>query len=108
MVGWGWGCAWREVVVRGKSESLRGAPSPLEPPARLGGRSWKGLPRRLPPAPVAPLHAPTPPPPAIRHLRCAAAGEFVLTHPDVRIPEKGKIYSINEGNSRNWDPAIQK
>lgn len=35
-------------------------------------------------------------------------GEFVLTHPEVRIPEKGKIYSINEGNSRNWDPAITK
>lgn len=36
------------------------------------------------------------------------AGEFVMTHPDVRIPEKGKIYSINEGNSKNWDPAVSK
>lgn len=35
-------------------------------------------------------------------------GEFVLTHPHVQIPEKGKIYSINEGNSRNWNPAITK
>jgi fructose-1,6-bisphosphatase I len=25
-------------------------------------------------------------------------GEFCLSHPDMRIPEEGKIYSINEGN----------
>ncbi len=25
-------------------------------------------------------------------------GEFCLSHPDMRIPENGKIYSINEGN----------
>ncbi|GAB4816067.1 hypothetical protein N2152v2_003113 [Parachlorella kessleri] len=36
----------------------------------------------------------------------SALGEFVMTHPDVRIPDKGKIYSINEGNSRNWDKAV--
>ena len=25
-------------------------------------------------------------------------GEFVLSHPDIRIPEEGKIYAFNEGN----------
>jgi len=25
-------------------------------------------------------------------------GEFILSHPDIRIPDKGKIYSFNEGN----------
>ncbi|KAI9225377.1 MAG: fructose-1,6-bisphosphatase class 1/Sedoheputulose-1,7-bisphosphatase [Piptocephalis tieghemiana] len=30
-------------------------------------------------------------------------GEFILTHPNIRIPDRGKIYSINEGNSLYWD-----
>lgn len=30
-------------------------------------------------------------------------GEFVLTHKNIRVPEKGAIYSINEGNSHYWD-----
>ncbi|XP_059631611.1 fructose-1,6-bisphosphatase, cytosolic-like [Cornus florida] len=30
-------------------------------------------------------------------------GEFILTHPDIKIPAKGKIYSVNEGNAKNWD-----
>ncbi|KAE9396040.1 inositol phosphatase [Gymnopus androsaceus JB14] len=29
----------------------------------------------------------------------AALGEFILTHPDIQIPPRGKIYSFNEGNS---------
>merc|ERR1719412_1962672 len=33
-------------------------------------------------------------------------GEFVLTHPNIRIPTKGKIYSVNEGNSLKWDRAV--
>lgn len=32
-------------------------------------------------------------------------GEFLLSHENIRIPEKGKIYSINEGNSKHWFPA---
>ncbi|KAK1857912.1 hypothetical protein I4F81_000526 [Pyropia yezoensis] len=32
-------------------------------------------------------------------------GEFVLTDPNMRIPSRGKIYSVNEGNARMWDPA---
>lgn len=35
-------------------------------------------------------------------------GEFVLTHPNIRIPEKGNIYSINEGNYNKWDDGTRK
>ncbi|GFR44881.1 hypothetical protein Agub_g6225 [Astrephomene gubernaculifera] len=34
-------------------------------------------------------------------------GEFVLTHPNVRIPEAGKIYSFNEGNYALWDEGVR-
>ncbi len=30
-------------------------------------------------------------------------GEFFLSHPDIKIPEKGSIYSVNEGNWGIWD-----
>ncbi|MFH0844931.1 MAG: class 1 fructose-bisphosphatase [Pseudomonadota bacterium] len=30
-------------------------------------------------------------------------GEFLLSHKDIRIPERGKIYSVNEGNYHYWD-----
>ncbi|PIA12940.1 inositol phosphatase [Coemansia reversa NRRL 1564] len=36
-----------------------------------------------------------------------AIGEFILTHPNIRIPSKGKIYSVNEGNSMYWDDATR-
>jgi fructose-1,6-bisphosphatase I len=29
-------------------------------------------------------------------------GDFILSHPDIRIPERGNIYSVNEGNTENW------
>lgn len=35
-------------------------------------------------------------------------GEFILTHPDIKIPKKGKIYSVNEGNAKNWDDITAK
>ncbi|KAJ4951490.1 hypothetical protein NE237_028322 [Protea cynaroides] len=35
-------------------------------------------------------------------------GEFILTHPDLKIPTKGKIYSVNEGNAKNWDAPTAK
>ncbi len=32
-------------------------------------------------------------------------GEFLLSHPDIRIPSPGKlIYSVNEGNYSRWSP----
>ena len=35
-------------------------------------------------------------------------GEFVLSHEDVKVPEKGKIYSFNEGNYVNWEPGLKE
>ncbi|RVW49037.1 Fructose-1,6-bisphosphatase, cytosolic [Vitis vinifera] len=35
-------------------------------------------------------------------------GEFILTHPNIKIPKKGKIYSVNEGNTKNWDAPTAK
>lgn len=32
-----------------------------------------------------------------------ALGEFILTHPNMRIPKKRAIYSVNEGNSLYWE-----
>ena len=34
-------------------------------------------------------------------------GEFFLSHPKIRIPERGSIYSINEGNYHNWSKGTQ-
>jgi len=33
-------------------------------------------------------------------------GEFILTHRNIQIPKRGKIFSVNEGNSQFWRPAI--
>ncbi len=35
-------------------------------------------------------------------------GEFLLSHENITIPERGKIYSINEGNSRYWYPGTAR
>eukprot|EP00429_Kryptoperidinium_foliaceum_P006786 CAMPEP_0176020538 /NCGR_PEP_ID=MMETSP0120_2-20121206/9952_1 /TAXON_ID=160619 /ORGANISM="Kryptoperidinium foliaceum, Strain CCMP 1326" /LENGTH=411 /DNA_ID=CAMNT_0017353637 /DNA_START=66 /DNA_END=1301 /DNA_ORIENTATION=+ len=35
-------------------------------------------------------------------------GEFVLSKPDVKIPEDCKIYSFNEANLEKWDAPLQK
>lgn len=34
-------------------------------------------------------------------------GEFLLSHPFIKIPDHGKIYSVNEGNSHKWDDRIK-
>lgn len=31
-----------------------------------------------------------------------SVGEFLLSHENIRMPDKGTVYSINEGNSRYW------
>ncbi|CAH1407864.1 unnamed protein product [Nezara viridula] len=36
------------------------------------------------------------------------AGEFILTDPYITIPKKGKIYSVNEGNSHLWEEPIKE
>lgn len=35
-------------------------------------------------------------------------GEFLLSHDNIRIPEQGKIYSLNEGNYKYWHPGLKK
>lgn len=34
-----------------------------------------------------------------------SVGEFLLSHKDIKMPERGKIYSINEANARHWHPG---
>jgi fructose-1,6-bisphosphatase len=35
-------------------------------------------------------------------------GEFVLTHPDLRIPPQTREFAINSSNSRFWEPAVKR
>lgn len=35
-------------------------------------------------------------------------GEFLLSSAQIQIPERGKYYSINEGNSAYWTPQMKK
>ena len=35
-------------------------------------------------------------------------GEFCLSHPDIRMPETGTIYSINEGNYIKFPDGVKK
>ncbi len=35
-------------------------------------------------------------------------GEFILSHEFIKTPERGKIYSANEGNYNKWDTGVRK
>ena len=35
-------------------------------------------------------------------------GEFLLSHPNIRIPAKPKYYSVNQGYERYWSPGVQR
>lgn len=35
-------------------------------------------------------------------------GEFCLSHPDMKIPEQGAIYSINEGNYKHFPEGVKE
>jgi fructose-1,6-bisphosphatase I len=35
-------------------------------------------------------------------------GEFLLTHPNIRIPEKPKYYSVNQGYQKYWSEGIRR
>ncbi|KAM0729124.1 Fructose-1,6-bisphosphatase 1 [Formica fusca] len=37
-----------------------------------------------------------------------AIGEFILTERNMRMPDRGNIYSINEGNESTWDSSIKE
>ena len=36
-----------------------------------------------------------------------SVGVFYLSHPDIKIPKSGKIYSVNEGNFEYFPPNVQ-
>jgi fructose-1,6-bisphosphatase len=35
-------------------------------------------------------------------------GEFILTHPDMRIPEETREFAINTSNERFWEPPVKR
>ena len=35
-------------------------------------------------------------------------GEFILTHPDLKVPEEAGEFAINASNSRFWEPAVKR
>lgn len=37
-----------------------------------------------------------------------AVGEFYLSHPDIKTPEKSKYFSVNEGNTKYWDENMRR
>ena len=37
-----------------------------------------------------------------------SVGEFLLSHEDIRVPARGKLYSVNEGNTARWDEGVRR
>ena len=37
-----------------------------------------------------------------------SVGEFLLSHENIRIPQRGNTYSANEGNYQYWQPAMRR
>jgi len=37
-----------------------------------------------------------------------SVGEFLLSHPGIRCPERGETYSLNTGNADRWDASVQR
>lgn len=37
-----------------------------------------------------------------------SVGEFLLSHPNIKIPSPGQYYSVNHGNERYWSPGVQR
>jgi len=35
-------------------------------------------------------------------------GEFLLSHPNIRTPARGRIYSVNEGNYAKWSEGMKR
>ena len=35
-------------------------------------------------------------------------GEFMLSHEDIRCPDRGTVYSANVGRHKGWDPGVRK
>ncbi len=36
-----------------------------------------------------------------------SCGEFLLSHPEIRVPQTGEIYSVNEGNYDYWSNEVK-
>lgn len=36
-----------------------------------------------------------------------SVGEFLLSHPNIHIPQRGSIYSVNEGNEAKWNDRVR-
>jgi fructose-1,6-bisphosphatase I len=37
-----------------------------------------------------------------------SVGEFLLSHPNIQIPPRGKYYSVNEGNAHYWSEGVRR
>ncbi len=37
-----------------------------------------------------------------------SVGEFLLSHPHIRIPEKARYYSVNQGHQKHWSAGIRR
>ncbi len=37
-----------------------------------------------------------------------SVGEFLLSHPNIRIPSPGKYYSVNQGYEKYWTPGVRR
>ena len=37
-----------------------------------------------------------------------SVGEFLMSHENIRLPTRGNIYSVNEGNSALWDEPTRR
>ena len=35
-------------------------------------------------------------------------GEFILSHENIRVPKRGRVYSVNEGNYRYWSEGVKR
>jgi fructose-1,6-bisphosphatase I len=37
-----------------------------------------------------------------------SVGEFLLSHPSIQTPKRGRIYSVNEGNYVTWEEGVKR
>lgn len=37
-----------------------------------------------------------------------SVGEFFLSHVDIKIPQRGKIFAVNEGNAATWEEGVRR
>lgn len=37
-----------------------------------------------------------------------SVGEFLLSHENIRMPQRGSIYAVNEGNYNKWEPNMKR